>query len=909
MKELSELHINFLISLFRKIEMRKLSQILGNKYKFLYPLLLPSYLLSTQIVVPDDYYISKDDNLSYIYSKEYREILPKIKEYQEDIISNYEREYGYKLDEKLYVGLASFKNQIANGFSTQIPFNSQILYGAGAGYIDYFCFSSWLKTLIIHETSHNFQVNPKENNLSKISHKILGNSSLGFVSILPLFPIPNITESPFILEGNAVMNESRYSNGGRLFSGYALAEVISSAKAGKITPELMYNSTLSFPYGEHFYIIGGFFQQFLLKRYGIDRVNSYFKTYATQPFPFFTNWVFKEQFGEDFETLLDKFVEDIKKEHKDFKSTNGEIISKSKIFVPLNADKNEIYTLVSDKKSAPKILKVDKRSNRVDYLDGSWRIGEIFKRGQAYYSQSSAKTSPTKITMGLFDRDGYLIEGTDGKVVQGYTSNNKMVYFDILSSLETPQVYIDGEFYSQSHSSVYVNRDDLYYFRQYGEKRILYKNREALFEYKGYYGFVVDISNEGTIYFIAPSKDGSSLYSLEGGVSRRVLYGDDIIDFKLLNRNEGVVATIGEDGYSYKLVSLAKAIETKPYQFKIKQYIKEKPKVYKKRERIKVEEYNSLGELKYSSLNQVMSYATDSGFGLDIKLNFIDPLMQNSLYIPISFNENRTIAGINYENVAYPIEFGGGVYGVYKSENIYSDLRDYGLDFYLKYPFLAKGYWRGSTELSYTRAYDNIYRKPLTLSLDISNNKKFGLSKYTNRANELSLFISRDRDSHIFGASYIFEHDMPWQSYLGVRGEYLKSDKVSPFLEKGIEVGYRLNNLQSDRGVVDIPTFKDIAYADEVKVGEISLKKVFDGSIYNFSFPISIQRESIYLKERFYKIDFNKKIAKNYNETVVGVESDLLFLHKIPIPMTIEYLYNSNIKDSEQIRFLFGIRY
>jgi len=68
--------------------------------------------------------------------------------------------------------------------------------------------------------------------------------------------------NPFLLEGNAVLNESRFGNGGRLYSGYALAELIEMANGGLITPELTYNSTLEFPYGEKSYLIGDFFRSF-----------------------------------------------------------------------------------------------------------------------------------------------------------------------------------------------------------------------------------------------------------------------------------------------------------------------------------------------------------------------------------------------------------------------------------------------------------------------------------------------------------------------------------------------------------------------------------------------------------------------------------------------------------------------
>jgi len=887
-------------------------------YKTLFSLSLSTSLLSAGVVVPDDYFISDDENLSYIYSKEYQEILPNLKKYQENIIDGYEREYGYTLDNTLYVGLASSKNQIANGFSTQFPFNEQLFYGAGAGYIDYFCFSSWLKTLIIHETAHNFQLNPKKNDLSIISHKVLGNTPFSMFSFLPLFPIPNITESSFILEGNGVMNESRYGNGGRLFSGYALAEVIALAKAGKITPELMYNSTLSFPYGESFYLVGGFFQQFLVNKYGIKKVNSYFKTYATQAFPFFTNWVFTKQFGENFESLLAQFVEEVKKEHQEFKASKGKLLVSSQVFVPLNVDSSEIYTLISDKKSAPKILKIDKRTKKVRFEKGSFRSGEPFKIDGSYYSQSSEKNSPTKISMGLFDKNGYLLEGTESKIIQGYTANNKMVYFDVLTSLESPQVYVDGEFYTQSHSSVYVNNNDLYYFKQENEKRVLYKNKTALFEYQGHYGFVTEVSDKGEIYFVAPSAHGSSVYGLENGTVQRVVKSDDVIEFKLLNSKEALVATVGEKGYEYRLVQLdiSHVDSRQPYIMRpfnnlkpidnVKPTLELKNFSKSKRTPKREEEYGFLQKLKQSSVNQAMSYSSYVGFGMDVQLNFADPLMQNSLSIPISYNDDRTVAGLKYDNGAYPLEFGGAVYGVYNDQKIHNTRRDYGIESYLHYPFLAKGYWRGSVTLAYTKAYDNIHREPLTLSFDVVNHQQFGLSKYANSLNDVSLFISQDRDSNIFGASYRWEQNMPWQTYIGVKGAYLKSDTVDTLLEKGIELSDTFSDLQSDKGTVNIPTFSHTTYADEVKVAEISLKKVFDGSIYNYSLPLSLQRESVYFKQRLYDIDFTDSINKKYNETVIGLEADVLFLHKLPIPMSLEYLYNPDVQDKEQFRLLFG---
>jgi len=874
-----------------------------------------TFLLAQGVVVPDDYLISDGDKLSYVYSGENASLIVDMKTYQEKIVEAYEKEYGFKLDDKLYVGIASQNNQIANGFSTQFPFNSQLFYGAGAGLSDYFCATSWLKTLVIHETAHNFQLNPKENEISRISHKVFGNTPFTMLGILPLFPVPNVTESSFVLEGNAVMNESRYGNGGRLFSGYALAEVVALAKAGVIRPELMYNSTLEFPYGEKFYLVGGFFQQFLVERYGVEKVNGYFKTYATQSFPFFTNWMFEEQYGKNFEVLLEEFVEEVKKEHQSFKTSEGKVVARSQFFTPLNVKDDEVYTLIGDRKSAPKILKFDKKNKKITYKSGSWLVGEVFKIENEYYVQSSAKTSPTKIEMGLFSENARLLKGEGSKVVQGFKPDGKEVYFDVKASIENPHVYVDGEFYTQSHSSVYVDKKgDLYYFKQEGEKRILYKNKTALFDYEGHYGFVTDVDERGAVYFIASTKHGSSAYKFADGASKRVTEGDDVIEFKLVGEKEALVVTIGSEGYAYRLMSFDNSVKSAlpyypHYEGALENSTLQKTNFTETSESLKSKPYKPLTQLRYSSLNQAMSYGSYEGFGLDIQANFSDPLLQNSLSAILSYNEQRVVGGLRYDNQAHQLEFGGAAYGVKHDENDFRryEERDYGYEAYLNLPFLASGYWRANASLAYTKAYDNIYREPLTLSLDIYNHKQYGFSKYANELNELSFFATKDRESTIVGGTYAFKHDLFWQSYVGAKGTYMKSDEVNGLEEKGIEVSDGFSALQSDQATLNMPSISRTYYAKEAKMAELSLSKVFDASLYFYSLPLSLQRESLYVKQRFYDIDFTDSVNRQYNESTIGMEFDLLFLHNTTIPLKVEWIYNEDVIDKEQVKFMLGV--
>ena len=880
-------------------------------HKILLSLTLPLYIYSGTVVVPDDYQISSSDKIDYIYSENYANLLPQIKIYQEQIMSQYEREFGFKLDEKMHVGMASNNNQLANAMVTPIPLNLQFLYGAGTGSVDYFCFDSWLKTILIHETAHNYQLNPKENWISKTSHKVFGNVPFSVLGPLLMFPIPNIMENSFILEGNAVLNESRFGNGGRLYSGYALAEVVVMANAGEIRPEMMYNPTLQFPYGEKYYLIGGFFQKFLMEKYGIQKVNEYFKTYSKQILPIFTSSVFKKQFGKPFKTLLNEFVESIKQKHQGFKSTEGNIVAQSQFHLPFNSNDSEIYTLIGDYLSSPKILKFNKKNETIKKESGSWRKGEVFKVDNEYYTQTSAKTSPTKITMGLYDDGVFLKENTGSKATQGFMPNGTMVYFDIENSLERPHIFVGSEFYDTSNSSVHIDTEgNLYYFKQKGKQRTLYKNKKPLFNYQGHYGFVTDIDKQGNIYFIAKSEHGSTAYLYDGTSTKRVTLGDDVIDLKLIDNKKALVSTMSEKGFIYQTVTLTpqnQSVTRTNYSIEDSgSKITQNAQVFKPSATLPSDDYYSIAELKYSSLQQAIGYSSQDGLSVLLQADFVDPLLQNSITGLVAYEENRTVVGLGYHNSASSLEFGATLFGVNHDDGYFlnNDKEDdHGYSAYLHLPFLASGYWRGSTTLDYTKAFDSIYRKPITFSMDFLNHKQYGFSRYPNHHNSLSLFATKDRDNQSYGASYKWVHDIAWQTYIGFNASYMKSDIIDIGKEKGIRVSDDLANIQDEKAQIIMPTLNETLYIKEATTAEISLRKTFDTPLYFFSSPLSLQRENLYLKHKIYDLELLEE-NKKFNESTVGITSDIVFFNHFVVPISIEAIYNKDAIDDTIFRVL-----
>ena len=732
-----------------------------------YVFTLASCLMASSPVVPDNYFLHEDKKISYLYAEEHKTIVPALKAYQSTLMKYYEAEFGYSFDSPMFVGLASSNNQIANGFSTPFPFNSQLYYTAGASKLDYFTSTSWLKTLAIHETAHNFQLNTEGADYQKLLYKLLGR---GFFTILgiPSSSFSFLTQSALMQEGNAVMNESRFNNGGRLYSGYALANVLSLAQAESLSPALVFNPVMKFPYGERFYLVGGFYQDFLVKKYGISKVNGYFKARDSFMLGFFTNHIHQSYFGKSFEALFLEFTQSLKQKHKGFHQTQGVLVAQSQIQHPMNQDNEMLLTLNSDLHSASTIMQYNKNTNEVTYLKGNWRNGEVFVKDKRYYTQTSAHVNPGKIEMGLYDSELRQKAGSGSKVLQGTMPDKREVTIDVKSSVESPRIYIGDTYYGQSHSSVYVSQEgDLYYFKQKGHKRTLYKNKTALYSYIGHYGFVSDVDGQGAIYFIGNSAHGSTAYRYTNNRLTRVSKGDDVIDFKHLGKQKGLVATIGANGYSYRRISLIhkNASIAKPdYHLEAaNKSLPQETQTFKKQKSLPAVPYNALKQLDYSYSEQSMNYNEINGLQYTATFHFADPLKRNTFSTLLAYEDTRQVFGLAYQNNSQLLTYGTSFYVLNHDDDYIFSERNHGYNAYAQYPFLRRGYWSGSATISHTKAFYSLYRSPTTFSMDLVNRKHFGMSKLPNSLNTVNAFVSKDRESLNYGAAYRLIQEVCWQ--------------------------------------------------------------------------------------------------------------------------------------------------
>jgi len=868
----------------------------------------PLFINSSVVANDENYFTYEKDNVEIIYSSENITHAKNVAKIGKKLHASYENLFDWKLDEKLYVGLISSNNQIANGFSTQWPNNRQINYLGGSMMVDYFSTTSWIDTLIYHETAHNYQINVKGSMFSRGLHSLFGNGSV----LLPMpLTVPNIAENSFMLEGNAVLNESWHGNGGRLYSGRFKAQTILQAKAGNIIASDVYNSKLTFPYGERYYIQGGFYNLYLAEKYGLKNVNHYFKFHSEDfLWPQFTNASMKQAIGIDFEDSLNAFANEYKKLSKNFVEATGKHYFSSQFFNSLSHSKKEICFIINeDGVSQPELVVVNKKKVSADKFQDSWSSGKVIKVDGEYFTQASRNISASKIVQGLFNSDGFVRDETESKVVQGYLSDGRTVYFDVLSSFSQPQLYVGNHFYAQVNSSVIIDsKDNIYYFVQNGKKRILYKNKTPLLSFVGFYSIVSDIDSKGTIYFVANSKLGSTLYRFKNQKVTRASRADNVVEARLMNDNQVLIAAISDKDYYYVFNSL-KNIKQTPYVTKLffedNNYYA-RVKEHKINFKLEQQEYTPLFNMHYSGSNlEYGSNVNGESIG-KLQANFEDPLSQNSASLFIQKDDlTVTLAGIEYANAEYLVNYTLGAYGLLDEGDL-SRTRSSGVMAGASLPFYQKGYYYGAFGLSYFQDYEKFSREPLGATLTFLREEKYGISMYSNYVNALQLYYVNDRGDNMVGENYTFKHDLNSEIYIGLEQKYsLMLDEITVG-GRGVKITNNEYQKDMDISAINIRSLDSTLYVKSAGYGEVNIAKVLNFSSYFFTFPFSLQRESIYAKYRYYDISDFKDTKFSANEITTGITLSTVMLNSFELPMSFEYIFNDAlfIRDSSKFRFL-----
>ena len=484
-------------------------------------------------------------NLDLIYSENFKNFVPIFLDYTKLIdfrLSKvFQKSPYFRRNSVIFL---SSQMQILNPHATIYPLSYIVMYpSSGAYFMDQWSIFHWSQDVLIHEMTHIYQ----------LSQNLKWDRGLWW--ILGPFSYRNVMLNSVILEGSAVLNESIYGFGGRLFSGWARAFVFSQLKQGVSLKRLLKSYDDPFSNVEK-YLHGGYFFTYLHSQHGMKEINRFFSESGYFfPFDFYgLNWSLKKTFGKSLEILFEDYKKHYAPLARKQQSSSEKALVKSKIFLPMNSDKNKIYFLISDMKSPPELILFDKKTKKIRQQKKNLPLGKIFYKKGGYYSSSNERTGSFSIEYSLFKENF--------KPLKKYNSQHIMdLYKNKYISLDTRQNHIqnsllvNGVFYDTSHSSAIMDHmGRIYYFKQNREKRTLYRDKEPLFSFNSYYAYPVEADEEG-LYFIGATQYGSSLFVYkESSEVFRLSESDTISYARRIKGNEFMVSEITPTQHEYKVI-------------------------------------------------------------------------------------------------------------------------------------------------------------------------------------------------------------------------------------------------------------------------------------------------------------------------------------------------------------------
>ncbi len=575
------------------------------------------------------YYRLRHGETLYIYDSTAREFIDQLAAYNQAMRAMYDKSFGWQLDEEMDLILLSPRQQITNAYATVVPNIKTVWFPSGVAALEEMAESSWLLTLSAHETAHLYQLNAK-GPLNASLKKVLGNSVLFFPFVWPVFIHPNLLTPTFLVEGNATMNESRLNMGGRLHSGEKRALVLAQIQAGLIDPSRLINDGFQYPFGEESYMQGAYFQAHLAAKYGVEKANRFFRAQGEHYFwPLILNQTFREHFGESYPQEIREYVRGMEALASKQQFSAEPALLETWFTSPLNHDENRIFFLVTKAKAPPELVVFDKKERRIvsrKMIDIP--VGKVFWEGETPLTAASERHNLRHIEYSLYGENARLVEKYRGQFVTDQRAG-KTVSLDAANAWLDPRILVDGQAFDVGHSNPILDgAGNVYYFRQNGSERLLYKNREPVTKFDGFYAKPMEVTPDGAFYFIGNTDYGSTLFQLRGKEIVRVLKSDRVVDARWIEGDQFLVIESGATGKSAKIVTAERKAQSPAvysYGFRTENLIPAKAMDQAEvasRER----EYNSLRELRYSALDIQAGYSGDAGLSSLAIATFTDPM-------------------------------------------------------------------------------------------------------------------------------------------------------------------------------------------------------------------------------------------------------------------------------------------
>ena len=588
------------------------------------------------LVVPNDgpYYRLRRDQVLYVYDGPSSDIIGQIEAFMRTPGARQLRgeALNWHLDEEQDLLLTSSHHRSPTPTPRSRPI-SRVCGTRGSGLLESIAESSWFLTLATHETSHLYQLNSTAP-LPAALKKVFGNTAELIPFVWPISLHPNLYTPTFLLEGNAVLNESRANMGGRLYSGEVRALVLAQIEAGEIDPVRLINDEYRFPYGLNAYYQGGYFAAHLATKYGVDKANQFFLAQGEHYLnPLILNKTFRAHFGASYAQEIHEYVREWQGLAKTQRVLTGPTLVESAFVGPLNHDGGKVFFLATNGTQLGELYTFAKADGTQSQRDIDLPMGKVFEVDGKNESVASEAHDLHHIEYSLYGEEHAFDENFRSQIVNDRRAG-KTVALDAANAWLEPRLLVNGEFYDVAHSSPILDEQgNVFYFRQNGSERILYKNREPLFKFAGFYGKLTEVDADGTVYFIGCTDRGATLYAFKNNEIVRVLNSDRVVDARLLKDGKFLAVEVGPCGLP-RLAGPSRAAGRAPSPLLLWLCLLSPDSAARRgpeQTRADQRPYNGLGQLRYSSLDLVSDYSSVQGLGLYADAHWADPLEYHSI--------------------------------------------------------------------------------------------------------------------------------------------------------------------------------------------------------------------------------------------------------------------------------------
>lgn len=909
---------------------RCLSLFVTSFYLYILSLFAVNITAHAQLVSNDkDYLVYSANNYRFIFSEENEKLIKSLVAKNQWLQNLYQKDFNWKFDEDAVLVLASSRNQIANGFATQYPRLMTYFYDGGPEFIDVFAVSSWLDVLLVHETAHLYQLNNRTG-YSSFLKNIFGNSAPSPAMPFTYTITPHIFTPTFMMEGNAVFNEGRFGNGGRLYSGQYRALFLQLLRDEKVTADRLINDHIDWPFGTEKYIVGGYFNSQLAEKFGTQRTDRFFQSHSYNAFwPFNLSGSFKDQFDETYMDVL----EDLKLKYQ-AQADKQSFLDTQKLtwsyehsgFTKLN---NQIAFMTNSLEGLPKLCVLNLESEMPECQKIKLPFGRVFKYKNNWVSAAYAQVHPTEIQASLFEEGFTPIESFNNRFVYQLDDKN-MAYADSIKSFDKTILYKNSELVGDVQSSPLLDaQGNIYYFKQNGSIRQLFRNHEKLFEFKGYYGRVTDLDDSGHIYFTAATESGSGLFVWDGKKISKALKSDLVFDAKLLNASKVIAAEITSRGIEYRIGSLT-SIDEKPafyhYSYNDEKLMDDFQEVRKtaaeensKPQTLKA--YSPLREMELNGIDPSIAFAEIEGTIWLLNARWSDPLQRYLASLAVSDTGWNSYASlISFKSQVHRMNWALSSlyqqdpviekYGPFpEDERVKGRSADTEIKLEFSYALLKSPLW--ASEFSFGYLYENTDIEDSLIGIVTPDNSQAGFITYDlNYSYKNSLDFEFNRLIGLSLTHLIEGEGSSWENKTPIYTGKI-STEFDLFNQSFLSANYQTSLADGPRDTLELEKSQTLSldptnitqYSKRFLTGgffklsktNAEFKQAFRLGIYHRWIPIGLRRFAPFIGySEFYGSRLQDAAPDTlFHEKYYGVDAELLFLHKFPVRLLILGAENS----------------